>query len=307
MFRRIMIPLDGSRFGEWALPPAVALAKATGAALELVAVHTPFMLTPTPDGSGFELGTEEAALKALQSQVDTAASRVAAAAAGVSIQTSVRCGTVREELLAHAAETNPDLIVMTTHGRGPLRRMWLGSVADGMIRHAAEPVLLVRPVEGKEADPAAGMLFEHVLVPLDGSGNSEEILPAATAMADLGAAAVTLVRMVQPPLAVSPAYYTVSSGTEDALLAGLRGAAETYLDGVAERLRRPSRTITTRVRLETSIVHGILDEAEQTGADLVALATHGHGPAGRFLLGNVADKVVRSASVPVLVYRPRGR
>src|SRR5262249_57716766 len=76
----------------------------------------------------------------------------------------------------YAAAEAVDLIVMSTHGRGPLARFWLGSVADALVRDAPVPVLLVRP-HGEAADLHADLLPHHVLLPLDGPPLPDQILP----------------------------------------------------------------------------------------------------------------------------------
>lgn len=304
MLRRIMVPLDGSRFGEWALPRAVALARHAGAEIELVSVHVPFTLSATPDGSGFEFVSDEAAQQARQAYVERTAGGITAAT-GVSVTPTVRCGMVQATLLDHAAATLPDLIVMTTHGRGALQRMWLGSVADGMVRHAMEPILLERPETDAVADPAAGELFHHILVPLDGSAQAEQILPIALDIAGLARAQCTVVRVVEPPFVPPPYGMLPPAPADDRLLAELRARAEDYVATVADRLELPESRLSTRVLVDTLIAPALLAEATREDVDLIALSTHGRGPVGRLLLGSVADKVVRGAHTAVLLYRPR--
>ena len=80
---------------------------------------------------------------------------------------------IAEMLNGHVVTTKADLIVMTTHGRGPLSRFWLGSVADELVRRATTPILVVRPQE-KPAIFQAEAVIRHILVPLDGSALAEQ-------------------------------------------------------------------------------------------------------------------------------------
>jgi nucleotide-binding universal stress UspA family protein len=80
--------------------------------------------------------------------------------------------------------------------------------------------------------------------------------------------------------------------------------AQAYLDRIAERLRAQSLTVQTRVVGHDKPAAAILDDAQKNAVDLIALATSGRGGLKRLLLGSVADKVVRGAVTPVLVYRP---
>jgi nucleotide-binding universal stress UspA family protein len=219
----------------------------------------------------------------------------------------VRSGDIVDALVQHASQTHANLIVMSTHGRGPMKRVWLGSVADGVVRHSPIPVLLIHPGEGTPRDPASEWLFGRVLVPLDGSGYSEEVLPWAVALGEVGGAAYTLMEVVQPPMVLGPPYGTFPPPhIDDEQLRALRVASKDYLEGVADRLRTREFRAETIVRDDASTAQGILDQAEKNDVDLIAMSTHGRGGLGRVLLGSVADKVVRGATVPVLLLRPSG-
>ena len=92
------------------------------------------------------------------------------------VTSSLLEGEVVPSFLAHTAETKPDLVVMTTHGRGPLGRFWLGSVADELARVLPVPLLLVRPQAEAEPDLETEPPLRQILIPLDGSKLAEQIL-----------------------------------------------------------------------------------------------------------------------------------
>ncbi|HET9983295.1 MAG TPA: universal stress protein [Longimicrobiales bacterium] len=306
MIRSVLVPLDGSASSEWALPTAVAIARASGAKLELVSVHVPLELLGAAGEWGGYQGTLEAtgtdhALAYLRGVAD----RVSAAA-GVAATPIVRVGRAADALVRHAEQAGSDLVVLSTHGHGPIQRAWLGSVADAVARHSPVPVLLVRPEPDAVPDLTGGTLFRHILVPLDGSAFGEEVLGTAVALGALGAADYTLLEVVYPPFVIGPVDETLSLHVDEELLRQRKAAADAYLRGVAERLRADGLEVETVVVVEPSTVASILDYAAK-GADLIALTTHGRGGLGRVVLGSVADKVVRGAASPVLLYRPRGR
>ena len=193
------------------------------------------------------------------------------------------------------------MLVMTTHGRGPLRRAWLGSVADGLLRRAPCPILVVRPREG-ETPRLEETEFGKIVVTLDGSPESREILPYAKEMASLFGAALALLRVVPPhfPL-TSP--FTSHANPEIGGVEAEEEAARRSLEEEARSLEAEGFQVETRTVTGVHPAEGILDYAEDSKADLIAMATHGRGGVARLLLGSVADKVVRGGNIPVLLHR----
>jgi nucleotide-binding universal stress UspA family protein len=186
---------------------------------------------------------------------------------------------------------------MATHGRGPLSRFWLGSVADELIRRTPVLVLLVRPGE-KVPGMIPEVVLGNILIPLDGSALAEQVLEPALELARLMEARCTLLRVVES--CSSPADRGSDGPPE-------RAPAETYLNRVAGRLREKGLRIRTRVVVARHAAEAILEEAEAQASNLIALATHGRGGFKRMLLGSVADKVLRGASTLVLVQRSDGK
>jgi nucleotide-binding universal stress UspA family protein len=299
------VPLDGSRFSEWSLSPAISIARRYGATLELVTVHYPIPTSVAAHIPGYDPEWESAGYERAQSYVRDIAERIAKTS-GVKVKGSVRSGLVVATLLLFAKETGCDLIVLTTHGRGVLSRAWLGSVANGLVRQSQVPVLLIRPQEHGEADRTAETTFQRVLVTLDGSDLSEEILPGALAVGG-PSAEYQLLEVIYPPLVLAPAYGNREPPRLDEnLLRDQRALAESYLERIAEPLRKQGRRVQATVRDEPSAAVAILDHAATNAIDLIAMATHGRSGLGRLVLGSVADKVVRGASTPVLLHHPRG-
>jgi nucleotide-binding universal stress UspA family protein len=145
VIRSILVPLDGSRFSEVALPVATRLARSAGARLRLVMVHEPAMaLVPAADVPVPYL-PDDAELRAKeQTYLADLATRLGPV--GPALASSKVVDGMAGPALAEAIMLEPpDLVVMATHGRGPLSRFWLGSVADHVVRHVSVPVLLLRP------------------------------------------------------------------------------------------------------------------------------------------------------------------
>ncbi len=310
MYRSIMVPLDGSPFGEQALPLALSLARRAGASLEVVRVHevpAPLFSQPIP---GMENVLDAGARKHEGLYVDETVKRLTSQAK-VSVTGSVVDGVVVEALLNYATAKGIDLVVMTTHGRGPVGRFWLGSVADEMIRRLRVPVLLVRPQEDKP-DFSKETVLRRVLIPLDGTALSEKILDHAIPLVRLMQAELILLRVIQPKVLGQPSLGEWAPATMNrTLLEKLetldkekRDEAGSHLDKIAAGLRSASLSVRTYLVTHDQSAAAILNEARTQGVDLIALETHGRGGFARFFLGSVADKVIRGATIPVLVHRP---
>ncbi|HSM35997.1 MAG TPA: universal stress protein [Longimicrobiales bacterium] len=297
--RRILVPLDGSPLARWALPWALALRAAFDADLELVGVHAPLDVDLGPSVEG----TWDADVRAAErAGLDAEATRLAEAG-HPRPQTALVEGVPGPAIVARAARDDVDLIVVATHGRGGLSRAWLGSVASFIGRHAECPVLVLHPVDdGSEPDLRDLPLIDTILTPVDGSEFSEAAVASAAEIVDAFGASLVLLRAVPVPLIVGSPYIPHAAQTyaeeRDARVAG----AEAYLRECADRsgVDAPVRTVV----VETEPAHAIPAAAGEEGADLIVMATHGRGALMRAIVGSVADKVMRTAPVPVLLVRP---
>jgi nucleotide-binding universal stress UspA family protein len=143
--------------------------------------------------------------------------------------------------------------------------------------------------------------FKRIVVPLDGSRFAEGALPYAQMLAGFSGGCIALARV-----AVHPSSYVYVS--DPATLARLydsdRAHCEAYLQGVAERIRRETGLEVTTAVLEGSVADALLDYAAKAGADLIVMSTHGRSGMERWLLGSVAERVMRGAKIPVMLIRP---
>lgn len=295
--KTILVPLDGSPFAEHALPVATGLAEASGARLLLATVHA----TPVSGigemvlDSHFQLALADVERIYLEEAV-----RRVKEVAGIAVEHSILSGATTQALCDFAAESTADLVVMSTHGRGGFRRTWLGSVADSLVRHlTSAPVLLVRPrrSEDRPADLRPTRI-RRALVALDGSAASEAVIPMVREICALHGADCVLISVVVPPLPIMVPSVPDTSYYPQALIETGRGKAMHYLEAIAVEL---PAVVRTEVVTGHEPAHAILSLADEVGADLIAVGTRGAGSAARALMGSVADKVVRGASVPVLV------
>jgi nucleotide-binding universal stress UspA family protein len=306
----ILVPLDGSEVAEQALPMATSLARGSGAELHLMHVFVPYAARADMPGAVLDNTEMEKRLEEQSAEyLRRVSERVSKELPGHVHADPVRTRPIRspysesvavvDRLRRAAARLHPDLIVLATHARGGLGRAWLGSVADALIRRVNVPTLLVHP---REDVPVPADTFEHILIPLDGSKLAEETVPLAARLAALSGARITLLRVAIPRLVVGQPSYVLQFDVQ--LLEEYQRSAERYLQSVADGLRETVPEVDVIVLLADSPPRAILDWAAEHGVDLIAMSTHGGSGFRRFMLGSVADKVVRGAHVPVLLSRP---
>lgn len=304
MYRSLLVPLDGSRFGEHALPLALTIARRAGCSIHLVRVHVPFTPLSADSLSPFSYEVEVKVMEQERAYLDGVMKQLANVST-VPVTTALLEGPVAETMQEYALTSGADLIVMTTHGYGPLSRFWLGSVADEMMRRATAPVLLVRPHE-EPLDLVSEPALHHILIPLDGSLQAEQAIACANTLGTVMQSEYTLLRVYGADIdAVSLSAVAQSereSGTEQ-----LRRHAEDYLNRVAGHLQQQGHTVQTQAVQGRHPASVILDTALSRPVDLIALETHGHRGLRRLFLGSVADKVIRGASMPILVHRSPGK
>ena len=310
MYWNILVPLDGSTFSAHALPLAIGLARRARATLRLVHIHNPLAAVYAEAAVAYDSTLERELKLREETYLEDLAARVRSAA-GVTARVVLLEGPVAPTIQIAVAGTESQLVVMTTHGRGPFACAWLGSVADELTRSLPVPLLLVRP--GEDApDLTRDVALRHLLLPLDGSALAEAMLEPALALGALSDADYTLFRVIKPIL---PAPRGAGGFALNARIQALRATieemqhavhrdAQSYLDAVARRLRERSFRVHTKVAVESQPAVAILREAAPPVIDAVALETHGRHGLPRLFLGSVADKVIRGASVPVLVHRP---
>ena len=315
MYRRIAVALDTGPESRSALRWAVTLARRADCPLDLVRVAVPpahghdlyaaAVLSPA-DAERMERDAEQD----LRDIADEAAS------AGVRATPVVLRGSVPTALTDHLRSSEADLVVMTTHDRGGLDRLLLGSVSGTVMRHAHVPALLLR---ARERDAGAYTVADaepdvrHILVPLDGSPFSEQGLAPATTLARLMNARLTLLSVVEPTLATA----ALAAGIDGAMAAPVASQEAGFqqddervvlesaaLERTADRVRLLGLPVDTRVVIDARPAHVIVEFASAHAVDLIAMTTHGRGALKRLVMGSVSEAVLRAADVHMLLYRP---
>ena len=299
MYGVIMVPTDGSGFDREAIRVALKIADRTAARVRLVRVLA--------NGSFFGVAAEgmPLPLDVSRSERDSALSELYAlatecrATSKADITVDLHAGPVSDVLQGYARRHDVDLIVMSTHGRGGISRLSLGSVTDSLIRHTTIPVLVVKPPTSY-LNPQIVEGFKRIIVPLDGSILAEQILPRVVALAKLEEAEVTLLNVLIPQSYSQKEIVDPALPWWDKDIA----LAKAYLFRIAATLRRSGVSVTTDIVIGENVASAIGDFASRERADLIAIATHGRGGIARIIRGSVADAIMHSGKMSMLVLKP---
>ena len=283
--QEILVPLDGSGEAEGVIPYLRDLAPGFGSRVHIL---------------GVGIGRKTRRVNRL---LEDYVNRIAHGLQSDNIKAEAvtRYGIAADKILDFTAENEIDLIIMTTHGRGGITRWWMGSVAEKVISEATAPVLLVRSKRPSKTGATGKLNFLHkILAPLDGSDIGEAALPYAETLAINSGALISLLQVVSPP------------GTVEASLLGgpdwrkfvkaMQNAGEDYLKNIAERLSGKG------IKSTYDVVTGdpadkIVEYADDKSVSLIAMSTHGRTGLARWVLGSIADKVLHSARIPILLVR----
>lgn len=288
MYTKILVPLDGSSLAEQILPYARVFAEAFGIPMELLRVSDPDIRTPFwPPLPAKEYLQQIAAPLPKSLRVD-----------------SVEESGKPAEVIVERAKSDPACIIaMATHGMSGARRWLLGSVASRVAHTTTNPLLFIRPAEAGEQ--AGRPELKIVFVPLDGSGLAEKILPHVVELAKRMKLEVHLVRAYTLPADA----YIVGDGVYMQALAQQREViqkeAEEYLAGKIEQLRAEGLDHVVSTAIEGDPAGEIIDLAQRTPNNLIAMSSHGKSGIAQWVLGSVAEKVIHHSRDPVLVIRPQ--
>jgi nucleotide-binding universal stress UspA family protein len=299
MYKVIMVPTDGSGFDREAIRVALRIAERTAARVRLVRVLA--------TGSFFGVADEAVpvTVDVTRSERDRALSELYSlavecrATSKADITVDLHSGPVSDVLQGYARRNDVDLIVISTHGRSGISRLSLGSVTDSLIRHTTIPVLVVKPPTSY-LNPQLVKGFRRIIVPLDGSALAEEIIPRVLTLAKLEEAEVILLNVLIPQSYSQKEIVDPSLPWWDKDIA----LAKSYLFRIAARLRREGVATTTDIVIGENTANAIGDFASREKADLIAIATHGRGGLARMIRGSVADAIMHSGRMSMLVFKP---
>ena len=306
MYKRIMVPLDGSEFSERVLPVAGRLAG--DLELPVVLLHAIEPEHPSISQSLNErlYYVHSAHHRGLHARAYAEPVRTRLMEAGLSVSITIPQGDPGDAIVEEANKEPGTLITMSSHGRSGAFRWWTGSVADRVLHRTASPLLMIRPKDRRGA--AAEGKFGRIVVPLDGSGFAEQALPHAS---HLGKAMDLVVELARAIPSIEEYNSLANLGPDNMVRQAPTYAeyrdvvekdAKDYLIGMARRLEKDG------VKAEWRVLYGpaaaaIIDHSVATEDALLVMTTHGRSGVARMVLGSVAERVVRQSGEPVLLIR----
>jgi nucleotide-binding universal stress UspA family protein len=295
MFKHLLVPLDGSRLAEAALPVAASLAQGLQASVTLL--HIVERDPPRAVHGDAHLTNPDEALAYLEEVVRRAFASGIVAECHVH---SAEVGDVARSIVDHGEELAPDLVVMCTHGRGGLRGLLFGSIAQQVVGQGAIPVLLIPPAASRRPGSFA---CRRLLVALEGSSTHDEALQPAAELARALQAALHLL-VVVPTLSTlawdQAAPGRLAPGTMSTLLEFEAERADDHIRQHEEALRAQGLQATVEVRRgDPSAV--IVKAARRAEADLIVMGTHGRHGVDAIWAGSVTPKVSARSHLPLLL------
>ncbi len=285
VFERILFPTDGSEGAAAVFDHVLALAETHGATVHVLTV------ADTTRDSVTRVGGE--VVDALEREGEDVVAEFAERAdeRHVPVVTDVVQGRPYETIVDYADGQGMDLVVMPTHGRTGLGRFLLGSVTERVVRQSDVPVLTVRP------DDDVRYPYRTVLVPTDGSDCAAAALDVAVDVATTEGAVLHALSVVD----IASLGADVRTELQTAFLEEHAEDAVERATDVAEAASVES--VSGAVVFGSSIHGEIGSYVDEADVDLVVVGTHGRSGVDRYLLGSVAEKLVRTSPVPVLTVR----
>jgi nucleotide-binding universal stress UspA family protein len=290
MWKKILVPLDGSDLAELALPYAEELANAFKS--EVILLHV-----SEPSESHYQ--------HMHQLYIEEVAQRVKDRIR--KIRPVLVTGKSAEEIIGYAEKNDVGLLIMTSHGRSGILSWATGSIASKLLQAATMPVLLVKAAKPKRR-VTREVLLNRILLPLDGSEAGEAAVAYVGELMSRLESEVTLLGVI------SSGQHIRSVGGLDYIsyppeqIEIFKKEAQEYLDGVYRRLKRRRGTVRVTINVGAGDVgQGIIKFAEEKGVDLIAVSSHGHSGIEKWVFGSIANKVVQGSKAPVLVVKALGQ
>lgn len=290
MYDRMIVPLDGSQLAEQVLPYVHVVSEGLKCPITLVRVFdVPAMI------EGVSGATIDRVASELRADADRYLERVKGTFVDVGANVSVvgKQGDAASVIIEESEKGASTIVMISSHGRSGVTRWAMGSVAEKVLQATNNPLLIIRDQAAEESSFIEGnrnlrdwnalLTIKNIIVTLDGSSISEQVIPHAMAFAKSLAVPLTPVRVSNSP-------NDDSDNTE-------------YLNNVVKRFRDENLQCDGGEVLHGNAATAIIEVTERIPNSLVAMTTRGRSGIQRWVMGSVTDRVVRHSGSPALVIR----
>jgi nucleotide-binding universal stress UspA family protein len=313
MFHHLLVPLDGSLEAEDALPLAAHIARRTGGTLSLV--HAVSCASPSNAGI-FAAEMHHALIREAKEDLERLAQTDLLAE--IPLHMEVLTEGPAQAILSYAQSQHIDLIVLCSHGSTGFKRWTLGSVAQYIARHSPVPVVILQE-RSRQTSLYHPEMAQPVraLVGLDGSSLAEAVLLPTAYLVALVSPSITAgeLHLIQVIPSLNASKERICRKYDFDRQALRFHDAEHYLSTTKNRLiQRLAADLKLQVTFsiveDADAATALIKAAEMgdallaRGYDLIALATHGRSGIKSWMAGSIAERVIESATLPLLIVQP---
>jgi len=293
MYERILVPLDGSKLAELALPCAEELAGVFNSEVVLIGICEP---EESPYSHMCHLYIEKIA--------EVVGNRIKKVSSTVIVKPVALDGRPAEGIIDYAEKNDVSLIIMASHGRSGIMSWTLGSVANKVLQRTGTPILLIR-AKASHLEAGAQGLFNRILVPLDGSDVGEVVLPHVRQLTEKLESEVILLRVVAPGQHVHTIGGLDYVRFAEQQIESMKAEAKEYLDKVSKRLAGTKGMVRSEVRVGDT-THEIIKFADEANIRLVTISSHGRSGIRQWISGSVTHKILHAGNTPLLLVKALG-
>jgi len=299
LYEKILVPLDGSELAQIALPYAEKLAKALGSQIILIYV------SESNDDRNQHMHKFYLQQMAEAAQRDAERFQDRQGVGTIKVDSVMIVGDPAEAIVEYADKQDIGLIVMTTHGRSGIKRWAMGSVADKVLRSTKQPIALIRAKGARPDMLGERTILSKILVTLDGSKESEAVIPYVEELASKLQAEVILLQVIAPDYHIYAAGGPEYGVYAEQQIESMKKFTRDYLEAIIAGLKQKEVSAKAEIMLGTA-AETIINFADQANVSLVAMTTHGRSGVTRWAIGSVAERVLRAGNTPLLLVRSPG-
>ena len=285
MYKKILVPLDGSKLARQVFPSVVEMSKAFGSEAILVGVCDS---EESEEGQACRIYLHNEA-EQLKNIMKTSAACVKTVSLG---------GKPAEEIIKYAENSNVDIIIISSHGRSGIKPWSVGSTVHKVLHKVCIPLIIVRTKEKpKESDETR--LFNRILVPLDTSERGARILPYMEQLAKKLKVEVILFHVVELGKHVRTIGGLEYIPFDDQDVDKEKEKAKSYLDGIASNISGLKSSVKCEIRVGDS-AEEIIKFAAEKDCSLIAMSSHGYSGIEGWAYGSVTSKILHSLNMSIM-------